>query len=221
MPVRKIPLGRRSLTGRLAGHAGTAAVAFESSLERDFAILHLFDPDVASVEEQPVRIDYVEGLSRRRYTPDFLVRHRNPARAALLAEIKFQADLTANRENFAARFTAAEAYASQRGWRFQVVTENDIRTPRLENARFLLPFRQRPVDAGRCARMASCLADLGPSCVDDLLAAAWPDGNDRSFGLSALWRMVADFRFLVDLNQPLSKDSVLRLADQEATCRPA
>lgn len=220
MPVRKIALGRRSLTGRLAGPAGTAAITFESSLERDFATLSLFNPDVASVEEQPVRIEYVEGATRRRYTPDFLVRYHDSARPALLAEIKFQAELEANRKHMAARFAAAGEFAVQKGWLFEVVTEREIRTPCLENARFLLPYRHRPVDAGRCARLSRCLAALGSSSIDGLLNEAWTDEKERLIGLTALWRMVADFRFLTNLDQPLSKDSVLHLADQGVPCQP-
>lgn len=219
MPVRKIALGRRSLTGRLAVPAGRAAITFESSLERDFAALNLFDPGIASVEEQPVRIEYMEGGTRRRYTPDFLVLYRDPAKPALLAEVKFQEEMEAKRKHLAARFAAAGEFAIQKGWRFQVITENEIRTPRLENARFLLPYRLRPVDAGRCARLNRCLAELGPSSIDGLLNAAWTDEKERLIGLTALWRMVADFRFLADLDRPLNKDTVLHLAAQEALWR--
>jgi hypothetical protein len=69
MPVRKIPIGNRAVTGR----HGRSGGRYESSLERDFFEL-MMDTAVASMEEQPVRIDYTatNGM-KRHYTPDALV----------------------------------------------------------------------------------------------------------------------------------------------------
>ena len=46
MPVRKIGLCYRSVGGRVPMGAGKRAVAVESTLERDFALLQRFDRDV-------------------------------------------------------------------------------------------------------------------------------------------------------------------------------
>lgn len=54
MPFRKIPISGRSLTGRHATKQPTGSVGFESSLERDFITLMMFDPSVAKIEEHPV-----------------------------------------------------------------------------------------------------------------------------------------------------------------------
>ena len=73
MPIRSIPLSHSSVTGRLASRPGHASIKFEFSLERDFAILQLFDYSVLSVEEQPVRIDYKapSGKPTRSRIPSF------------------------------------------------------------------------------------------------------------------------------------------------------
>src|SRR5687768_13725485 len=93
MPVRKIGLCYRSVGGRVPMGAGRAAVAVESTLERDFALLQRFDPDVAGLEEQPVRIDYLVGRgTRHRYVPDFLVTYRDIARPPRLIEVKYSTD---------------------------------------------------------------------------------------------------------------------------------
>jgi len=94
MPVRTIPLSHSSVTGRLASRSGQPSIAFESSLERDFAVLQLFDPAVQSIEEQPVRIDYKAPTGRAtRYTPDFLVIYRSDVPPSRLVEVKYQAEL--------------------------------------------------------------------------------------------------------------------------------
>jgi hypothetical protein len=62
MPVRDIPIGTRAVTGR---HARSGA-RYESSLERDFFELMMSDPAVEHIEEQPVRISYIDNAHRRR-----------------------------------------------------------------------------------------------------------------------------------------------------------
>ena len=49
-------------------------VYFESGLERDFVLLMLARPDVASIVEQPVGVTWIDGAGRpARYTPDVLL----------------------------------------------------------------------------------------------------------------------------------------------------
>jgi hypothetical protein len=43
------------------------------------------------------------------------------------------------------KFRAAQRYARQQGWRFRLVTERHMRTPYLENAKFLRPYRTLPM----------------------------------------------------------------------------
>jgi len=213
MPVRTIPLSHRSVTGRLASRPGQPAVAFESSLERDFALLQLFDPAVETVEEQPVRIAYTAPDNRpAHYTPDFLVVCRPDGPPPRLVEVKYQAELDAKAPDYAARFEAARHYATRRGWRFEVVTEVAIRTPRLENARFLLPYRDRPADPGRCRRLLDRIEEGGAMAAGDLLRAAFPSLGDQAAGLPCLWHLVATGRIAVDLDLPLTMTTVLRPA---------
>ncbi|MEI7610177.1 MAG: Tn7 transposase TnsA N-terminal domain-containing protein [Rhodospirillaceae bacterium] len=128
MPVRAIPISHRSVTGRLASRPGQPTIAYESSLERDFALLQLFDMTVESVEEQPVRIDYVAAGGRSaRYIPDFLVFHKGNRPIPRLVEEKYRAELTKKADQYAARFEAARLYAAGRGWTFELATEETMR----------------------------------------------------------------------------------------------
>lgn len=205
MPVRKIPIGRNSITGYHAIGPGERSVGFESTLERDFVSLMLFDPNFVDIEEQPVRIDYVDDEGRKRhYTPDYLVQRHNAL--PLLVEIKPHKFLTAELES---KFNAARSYAASQGWTFEVWTERELRTPRLKNIHFLLPFRHHKPDPGRAARLLRHIEDRGPMSVEALLDACWADENERAFGQDALWRLVASNKLQADLNRELTPQTVL------------
>ncbi len=152
MPVRTVPKNSRSLTGLVPNPRTQAMTAFESSLERDFLLLLDVDPDVEFFEEQPVKIIYHDAKGgRRTYTPDVLVRYRTdppPARHSkpLLCEVQYRDDLRQHWVEYRPKFRAAQRYARQQGWRFQVVTERHVRTPYLENVKFLRPYRTLPVN---------------------------------------------------------------------------
>lgn len=215
MLVRRIGLCYRSVSGRVPMGAGRPAVSVESTLERDFAILQRFDPEVAAVEEQPVRIDYRDASGvRRRYVPDFLVQYRDADRPPVLVEVKFSTDPALVAGGLEDRFAAAMAYARQRGWAFSVVTETAIRTPKLGNATFLLPYRSRIPNPALRAR---ALMALGGGCAtvealaDDLAGAI---GNRRDHVLPTLWTMVARFEVIADLDRPLTMRSQLHLPER-------
>lgn len=212
MPVRRIGLCYRSVSGRVPMGNGRRSLAVESTLERDFALLQRFDPAVATVEEQPVRVEYrTTGGFRRFYVPDFLVTRLRPSLSTRLVEVKFSTDPALVSGVLDERFAAARAFASARGWSFEVVTEKHIRTPRLGNATFLLPYRERPADAGTRARLLMALRS-GPATIEALIDVA---GGDRGRTLPTLWGMVARFEIGADLDRPLTMRSPLFLPEKD------
>ncbi|MDQ3818146.1 MAG: Tn7 transposase TnsA N-terminal domain-containing protein, partial [Acidobacteriota bacterium] len=148
MPVRKIPLSGRSLTGRVARPGDDGSAEFESSLERDLYSLLVFDKRrYAGFEVQPVRIAFTDNQGRiRTYTPDVLIYfiadpvtgHRPPP---VLAEVKYRNDLFEQWKKLKPKFKAARAFSREQGWqRFRILTEVEIRTPYLANVKFLRGF---------------------------------------------------------------------------------
>lgn len=195
--------------------AGRRAVAVESTLERDFALLQRFDPEVAHVEEQPVRIEYRDiGGASRRYVPDFLVRFTSPDRIPKLVEVKYSTDPALVAGRLEERFAAARGYASQCGWAFTVATEVDIRTPRLANVTFLLPYlRRAPIAAARAHLLIALGAEPAPiGALADKVADAM--GCDRVQVLPTLWGMVARREVRADLDLPLTMNSHLHLPER-------
>ncbi|QCG98703.1 heteromeric transposase endonuclease subunit TnsA [Azospirillum sp. TSA2s] len=209
MPVRKIGLCYRSVSGRVPMGTGRASVAVESTLERDFALLQRFDRDVAGIEEQPVRIEYQVGRgTNRRYVPDFLVTYRDVARSPRLVEVKYSTDPHLMCGALEERFAAARTFATERGWVFALVTEKEIRTPRLENATFLLPFRDRAPAPEVRTRMLKAAA-RAPITVQDLADCVVDNGGGRERVLPSLWTLVARFELVTDLDRPITMRTLL------------
>jgi hypothetical protein len=191
--------------------------AFESTLERDFLLLLDFDPDVEFFEEQPVKIIYHDAHGQRRfYTPDVLVRYRPHRFQAqhtkpVLCEVKYRDDLRQHWVEYRPKFRAAQGYARQRGWRFRVVTERLVRTPYLENVKFLRPYRTIPVNALHRTRLLDMLAHLEAPDPARLLAAVCQDRWQQAQMLPMLWQLVATREVGTALDQPLTMHSRLWL----------
>ncbi|MCF3630543.1 TnsA endonuclease N-terminal domain-containing protein [Thalassospiraceae bacterium LMO-SO8] len=207
MPVRKIPISSRSLTGRHAYGRGKGAVGFESSLERDFISLMRFDANVTDIEEQPVRISFQDTAGKHRhYTPDFLVHRRSGA--SMLAEIKPAKFVTADLDD---KFNAARNFARRRGWTFEVWTEREIRIPRLENAKFLLPYQQAEPPTWARDRLLIALGETGRTTVTRLLEATCRQEDDRAEALFALWHLVATGTVAAGMDDPLTPATNIHL----------
>lgn len=211
MPVRKIPRSYTSLTGIFIPLPRTRGIAFESSLERDFLILTCFDHDCHGVEEQPVRIPHIGWKGRTAsYVPDFLVTRLSRDRAELI-EVKPSKFLKKDRIKLKPKFAAAREFAGARGWDFRVLTERDIRTVRLENARKLMPYRRHPGNEEARNRIIEVLPANGPMTVSSIIESIWHDHSARAEGLYCLWHMLSTFQVEADLDRPLTMKSVISL----------
>ena len=209
MPVRRIPKSYTSLTGFHGREPGSRRIGFESSLERDFVTLMLFDPDFEKIEEQPVRIFYQDADSgrRRHYTPDFLVHRKSTP--TLLVEVKPESELERLFAELKPKFDAAHRYTAREGYAFEVWTEQDIRTDRLKNARFLLPFRDKKANPGFCEVIEKYVSQSGPSSATKIITACWNVEEDRARGLSTLWHLLACGRIAANLDAEIHMDTPL------------
>lgn len=224
MPVRKIPINSRVITGRHAFKRLRCSIAFESPLERDFLVLADFDRDVSAVEEQPVAIPWQDQSGRHyTYTPDFLVTfcpgkdqvpaHQPGKRRPWLVEVKPHQELKENWNQYDRRFHAAVRYARAQGWLFHIWTDRRIRTPRLENARWLLRYMMVDYDQPRCEALLQTLEDCGELTVAELVAAVCRDSINQAMLIPSIWSLIGWRNIGADLNQPLGMRSTLWLPD--------
>ncbi len=207
MPVRKIPKNYRSVTGIAAHTKAEGPAAYESTLERDFITLLEFSPEVDAFEVQPVTFEWRDATGRlRRYTPDTLVMFGQPC-SPWLCEVKYRADLAKDWQELRPKFKAAISFAKVQGWRFRIITEQEVRTPKLENARFLLRYRNAIPDADLMQLVDDGLQEMRETTPAGLMQAIHRDEWNQARLIPVLWYMVATFQVGIDLEQPLNMNS--------------
>lgn len=211
MPTRKVGPSRRSVTGRVNVPQSGRRVASESTLERDFLRLTRFDPSVSGVEEQPVRLTYKGRDGKEHpYTPDFLVRYRRQGgrrKKPLLCEVKYASEVEANGEKYAGAWETAHKYAQKQGWEFRVLTEVEIRTPRLENARFFWYHRRSPPDKNRSRVILQTLARIGETNLRMLINALSVAPIEQAHFQTTIYELIAGGEIGFDFDAPRSWNS--------------
>lgn len=213
MPVRKIPKNHLSVTGGFSSRKNSQMRGFESPLEKEYMLLLEFDSSVASFEEQPLTVP-LPGVARG-YTPDFIVHYKTnnegqEQKRSQLVEVKSSEDLKRNAEKYSKKFERAAQFASARGWDFQIVTEKHIRTPRLGNLKFLREYRNICPPPDQCFQITEILSKFHTQIsLKALLDRLGADENERLNVLPAVWHMVVSGKISVDLDSPLSNDTLL------------
>lgn len=207
-PVRDLKTSRRCLTGRVSLSTGGNA-SFESSLERDWLIALDFDPTVRLLREQPFSIQYELDGKIRRYTPDILAESVSPQKKILTTvyEVKPLDELRTEWQRYKPRFRAAVHYCRARGWRFKIVTEREIRTPFVNNAKFLRRYRTVQSQPIVAQQLLYTLKALGETTPQTLLAAAYLHEEKRMSAVPELWRLVAIREVVALLDEPLTMRS--------------
>lgn len=219
MPVRKIPKNYLSVTGDFSSRKNGRSLGYESLLERDLMILLEFDDAVEGFEEQPVKIPFkVSGRARSTYVPDILISYKptqpdEPGRK-VLGEVKTSEDLKKNKVKYAPKFEAAESYAKERGWEWRKFTEKEIRTPYLDNLKFLRESSEAdPLDE-YLSEVKVCVGDLhGKATIGKVLEDLCPTDDRILYIAPALWRLLFTKVIHADLTKPLSMKTKLALSE--------
>lgn len=132
---------------------------------------------------------------------------RDSAKRPWLCEVKYRKDLADNWQEFRPKFKTAVRFAKAQGWRFRIITEQEIRVPKLENARFLLRYRDTIPDANLMQLLDEQLWELRETTPGALIQAIHRDEWNQARILPALWYMVATLQVGTDLHQPLNMNS--------------
>lgn len=207
MPVRKIPKNYRNVTGVSACAKACGGGGFESTLERDYLTLLEFDQAVEQFEVQPLVINWQDTSGgSHTYTPDVLVLYKAELiLKPLLVEIKYRSELRQDWYKLRPKFKAAIRECRARNWRFKIMTEVEIRTPFLSNAKFLLPFIRQSATPNPA--IADTLAKLKICSVAELLQNITHDSWEQAATLPGIWSLMATGRIGCDLSEPLTMES--------------
>lgn len=214
-PAGQPKTSRRCLTGKVSLANGEGAF-FQSSLERDWLLVLDFDPTVRRIVEQPFSIFYKVNGQERRYTPDVLAEHASPdgVNKTVVYEVKPREELSANWAKYKTRFKVAVRRCREEGWRFKIVTEKEIRTPLLDNARFLRRYRSLPDNALTREQLLYTLKGLGQTTPQALLAAAYWHEEPQMAALPTLWKLIASRAVITMLHEPLTMGSSIWLPEE-------
>ncbi len=209
LPVRKIGKSYQSLTGKLNLPGIPRAIAFESSLERDFFVLQWFDPLTTNILEQPVEVPY-EATDKKKsvYIPDALVSYRD--KPSLLAEVKISVVLAKQKRQLKPKFDAARKFAAERGWDFRVFTEKEIRITRFQLAWHMLGLAKEPCKSSDLEAVVVLLCDLGRRAkFGDLLQAAEKKGIVRQEALRLIQQAMAHRLLAYEETFPVTMETTL------------
>jgi hypothetical protein len=94
-----------------------------------------------------------------------------------------------------------------------LITERQVRTPYLENVKFLGSYRMRSVNDAHQAQLLRILSDLKETDPVNLLALISPDRWRQAQLLPTLWQLVASRQVGADLEQPLTMRSRIWLKE--------
>lgn len=203
MPARKIPLNYRNITGYVHSDKSIAYTHFESSLERDALILCEFDHRIKAFQTQPRRFVYKHEGKHRHYTPDILIEYINGQKQYV--EIKYREDLKKDWQKLKPKFKAAiKELKAEADTRFKILTEREIRTPFLESATFLLPYKNRPYQEHQLATIRKILSRGRAMPITDLLSLCSNDTMEQAEFLNTVWYGIANQLIEADLHQPLN-----------------
>ena len=193
----------------------SAASPEAAALMRDLLMIIDFDLNVQYYQRQPVSVEYTDSSgAASAFTPEFLITYRReivPARRMkpLLCDVMTRKDVLENWAHLLPRIRAAHRHARGRGWRYQMLTERELRTPYLDNARFLLPYQRLKRNWEHARPLLNTLHELRQADPESLLAACAEEDTRRAELLPMLWHLVAIRRVGADLNQPLTMRSTI------------
>jgi len=215
-------------------------ITSESTLERDLYMLMEFDPFVESFEEQPLKITYKNSKGGdSTYTPDVICnlrtapvqnfwigslfkqhfvysealgKYRLKAMSPewFLAEVKYRTELFAKLEELKPKLKAGRIYARQQRGKFLIFTETEIRTPVLDNVRFLRRFKERIPNYNDVERILSKIEEVEETTPLKILKLLTNDDNKETARmLPVLWYLTANFRVRFDWFKVLNMRTII------------
>lgn len=178
-----------------------------------------FDRRVETYASQPITLCWQDGTGKRHYTPDVAVRYTatavraDPSLRVALIEVKPRTVLWEDWGDLKPKFKAAIAWCRDRSMSFRILTDIEIRTPYLDNARFLLRFRDGKSPAETCwddprpQHIREALAEMQSSTPCALVQALTSDEQRQAEYLPWVWRLV-DLGYIgCDLHERLTMAS--------------
>lgn len=216
---RRVPISALQETGKITSVLSNKPIEYEGPLERDFITLMHFTPQVTAILSQPFTIKYTNPNGRiYSCTPDFLVRRlisstREPHCKNFIYEVTTSKKATQATPTFCARFEAISNYCEKRGWVHEIVTEKDIRIPRLDNAKLLLPHRKSTPPTHVFHKVIQALNTRKSMTVEELITEVQSDEAVPSACRSYVYYMLVSGCVAWNHDKPLDGNNKIRNFD--------
>lgn len=196
MPVRKVSNRGGNIIGYFPSLTMKRMIAFESTIERDKITLADFDPNVLTIEEQPLAIPYEHKKKTVTYTPDFFLQMQG---MRILVECK-PATLVDTEDN-QRKFRAARIWCAEHGYEFQVVTDEQLRSGcRLTNVKKLTQYARHIVDPQTKSRIYGILhGTQAPMTISALAKEIVP--NNPASAISSILHLAYHHQIAIDLDK--------------------
>ncbi|MCH4247667.1 MAG: TnsA endonuclease N-terminal domain-containing protein [Acinetobacter populi] len=207
--VRKIGPTRRSVSGYYS-FKNTHSIPYESSLERDFIMLHEFDDNVTEIISQPVSIPFALNGCNYQYHPDFLVLFQNCTKSGMLVEVKPESEWREHWWTWRTKWKAAARWAKERNFLFHIYDESRIRGQELKNIKTLHSFKRAAFNEQEINEACHSINSSGMMSVADYLDQFPIEQQARQSQL--LWQLLAKRILVTDLSLPLNKSSMIEVS---------
>jgi hypothetical protein len=205
---------RNKLNGHKNYRAERLIYHDKSSLREDLISILEFDNQVDKYCEEPVIIEYTENYDMHSYCPIFLIFYRNDleisnSKKPLLCDITTRENLWKKWKEYKPKYKAAMNYADRKGWRFKILTENEIRTDFLSNIKFLNRYKnlENQDDDNNFKLILYTLDNLGMTTPEKVIAAAAKNKLHKAELIFTLWSMISLNFIQCDLTKKLNMQS--------------
>lgn len=206
---RKFGPTHGSFSARLPLRTPSGTQFTESLLEAELVHQLNFSNRVHDILTQPILRYLKEGIPRR-YTADVIVElHPSPPSPIwYLIEVKRQDDLDRHQERYREKFQIAREWCASNHAEFRVMTEQQIRTDYLYNAKLLGEYLlSEPTD--EIVGIVWDRLKSGPATVAELTLHLGAYGLDRPSARKAIFQLVANRFVHCDLSRRFGDLSVL------------
>ncbi|KZB70814.1 MULTISPECIES: TnsA endonuclease N-terminal domain-containing protein [Thalassospira] len=207
-PVRQVvSRSKGRVHGLYYSRKAKRLLPWESQLERDALIILDLIPEVDDIAVQPFKLTYQFDGRDRVYFPDILI---TGGFGQKVIEVKPKRDL-GKPENLK-RFPVIETVLAEKGYQFEIWTEDDIRRePRRSNVKSLSPHRLSASPKFCANRFRGYLRSSGNCLIRDLVEII---GDEAT--LEDALTLVATGQLKLNLDEKIGMMSTVELVDEGA-----
>ena len=204
-------IARSATRGELKVRDGQAPVFFQSVHEQNFLIICRCDPNILRVRWEPFTLSYYDHREERKasYTPDYLVDFVDGHGVDhMLVEVKTLRDYNRSRDDFAAKYRAAELWAEiQPSMSFKVATDRWMKDVGLENFRLLDSVRNRSLEADHLEVVRKEIINDKGLTLERIFERAINCGVPKGLVMPVVLKLAQQGKVGFDVRKPLTMET--------------